>query len=192
MEMEALITTNTPVLTRNALIGIYERHSTPLYRYAYRMLGDRELAEDCVSETFSRFLSAIRDRGGPIENVRAYLYRVAHNWVTDHYRRRQNALVPLEVEFSTDPEDHPGSQYAREQERSQVRAALFSLPDDQRRVIELRFLEEWSHSQVSEALGKTPEATRALQHRALSNLRRILLKENPAGDGFEERNQDDL
>jgi RNA polymerase sigma-70 factor, ECF subfamily len=192
MEMEALITANIPVLNRKELIGIYERHSTPLYRYAYRMLGDRELAEDCVSETFSRFLNAVRDGGGPIENVRAYLYRVAHNWVTDHYRRRPNSFVPLDMEISADPEDHPGSRYAKEQERKQVRAALLSLPDDQRRVIELRFLEEWSHDQVSAALGKTPEATRALQYRALSNLRRLLLNDSPKEDGLIEGNQNDF
>jgi RNA polymerase sigma factor (sigma-70 family) len=48
------------------------------------------------------------------------------------------------------------------------------LPEEQRQVIELRFMENWSHTEVSHALGKSVEATRALQHRAVETLRRIL------------------
>jgi RNA polymerase sigma factor (sigma-70 family) len=58
-----------------------------------------------------------------------------------------------------------------------VRAALLRLPPEQRQVIELRFVEDWPHDAVAAALGKTVEATRALQHRALTSLRRILLEE---------------
>jgi len=58
-----------------------------------------------------------------------------------------------------------------------------SLPSEQRRVIELRFLEEWSHEAVAAELGKTVEATRALQHRALTNLRRILMGDHQDDDG---------
>jgi DNA-directed RNA polymerase specialized sigma24 family protein len=45
------------------------------------------------------------------------------------------------------------------------------LPEEQRMVIELRYLENWSHKEVSSFLGKTVEATRALQHRSMVTLR---------------------
>jgi RNA polymerase sigma-70 factor (ECF subfamily) len=48
------------------------------------------------------------------------------------------------------------------------------LPAEQRQVIELRFLEGWSHDAVALALGKTIEATRAIQHRAVTALRQML------------------
>src|SRR3990172_2037020 len=47
-----------------ALGEIYSRYSTELYRYAVRLLGDVHLAEDCVAETFSRFLQALAASGG--------------------------------------------------------------------------------------------------------------------------------
>jgi RNA polymerase sigma-70 factor, ECF subfamily len=72
---------------------------------------------------------------------------------------------------------NPSQLVAGEMERDRVRAALLRLPPDQRQVIELRFVEDWSHDAVAAALGKTVEATRALQHRALTALRRILLEE---------------
>ena len=69
--------------TKEDLVAIYEEYSPGIYRYAVRLLGDAAMAEDCVSETFSRFLGAIQRGGGPTDNIRAYLYRVAHNWVTN-------------------------------------------------------------------------------------------------------------
>jgi RNA polymerase sigma-70 factor (ECF subfamily) len=70
---------------------------------------------------------------------------------------------------------NPSQAIIQNMERDQVRAALMKLPDDQQQVIHLRFLEDWSHAEIAEVLGKTTEATRALQYRALITLRRILV-----------------
>jgi RNA polymerase sigma-70 factor (ECF subfamily) len=164
--------------TRQVLIAIYEEYNAELYRYAYRMLDDPDMAEDCVSETFSRFLRVVRDGTAPVENVRAYLYRVAHNWVTDHYRRQPLPPLSLDTDRHEEPNSNPSILVAVELERERIRAALLRLPPEQRQVIELRFLENWSHKEVAIALGKTEEATRALQHRALATLRRYLVDES--------------
>jgi RNA polymerase sigma-70 factor (ECF subfamily) len=164
--------------TRQVLIAIYEEYNSELYRYAYRMLDDPDLAEDCVAETFSRFLRVVRDGSAPVENVRAYLYRVAHNWVTDHYRRQPLPPLSLDADRHEEPNSNPSILVAVQLERERIRAALLRLPPDQRQVIELRFLEDWSHKEVAAALGKTEEATRALQHRALATLRRYLVDES--------------
>jgi len=163
---------------RQELIVTYERYNQELYRYAFRLLGERCLAEDCVAETFSRYLRVVRSGRGPSDNVRAYLYRMVHNWASDYYRANPQPASELDCELHAGPESNPLHQVTREQERQRVRAALIQLPDEQRRVIELRFLEEWSHEAVAQALGRSVEATRALQHRALAFLRRILLQES--------------
>jgi RNA polymerase sigma-70 factor (ECF subfamily) len=167
---------------RQELIGIYEQHNQELYRYAFRLLGERCLAEDCVAEIFSRYLRVVRSGRGPSENIRAYLYRMVHNWATDHYRRHPLPSPELDLEMHADPETNPIHVFTKEEERERVRAALMQLPSDQRRVIELRFLEEWSHEAVADALGKSVEATRALQHRALAVLRRILVEKDTLGE----------
>lgn len=172
--MQTLALDRTVSFDRQALVTLYEQYNADIFRYAYRLLGDPTLAEDCVSETFSRLLRAVRDGLGPTENVRAYLYRVAHNWVTDHYRRQPLPHLPLDPELHADVESSPIHQVARQMEAEQVRAALLRLPADQRQVIELRFLEDWSHEEVAAVLGKSVEATRALQYRALAGLKRLL------------------
>lgn len=164
-------------LDKQALIEVYERYSPELYRYAYRLLGDVETAEDCVAETFSRLLHASRNGGGRFENVRAYLYRVAHNWITDYYRQRPPITLPLEADLSADPQTDPHHEVVKKLEQERVRAALLRLPPEQYQVIVLRFLEGWSHEEVAAALGKSVEATRALQHRALNALQRLFIEQ---------------
>jgi RNA polymerase sigma-70 factor (ECF subfamily) len=160
-------------IDKQALADIYELYSADIFRYASRLLDDSHLAEDCVSETFHRFLIAVR--GGTVfENVRAYLYRVAHNWITDHYRRHPLPVLSLDEDMHADPEANPSQIIARKLDRQRVRAALLRLPPEQRQVIELRFMENWSHHDVAEALGRSVEATRALQYRAVEALRQLL------------------
>ncbi len=176
MCMKNLAAPGCNISDRQALVEVYEKYSSELHRYAYRLLGDSDVAEDCVAETFSRLLLAVHHGNGPNENVRAWLYRVAHNWVTDHYRRQPLPNLSLDGDWQADPDGNPYQTVDKELERERLRNALMSLPPDQRLVIELRFLEEWSHEEVSTALGKTPEACRALQHRALAALRRLLIE----------------
>lgn len=161
---------------RQALIEIYDQHSPGLFRYAYRMLGSKELAEECVSETFSRFLQALQNRRGPNDNVQGYLYRVAHNWITDQYRRQPQEHLSLDPDGHVDPNGNPSQLMSQNMERDRVRGALQKLPYDQQRVVELRFLDGMSHEEVAQVLGKSIEATRALQYRALAALRKMLVE----------------
>jgi len=173
---KVLTKTQSITITKQALVTIYEEQSPGIYRYAYRLLGDRDIAEECVSETFSRFLQAIQAGRGPRENAKAYLYRSAHNWIVDNYRKQPAPTLQLDEELvSAGQEGNPSSEISRKLLQDQLRKALRSLPYDQQRVVEMRFIDEMTHSEVAVELAKTVEATRALQHRALTTLRRLLL-----------------
>jgi RNA polymerase sigma-70 factor (ECF subfamily) len=160
-----------------ALIEVYDRFSPGLYRYAMRLLGDVNLAEDCVAETFSRFLFALKHGKGPSQHLQAYLYRVAHNWITDHYRRQPPPPVELEPNLHASPQDDPHQALVRQLESQKVRTALAGLTPDQRQVIVLKYLEDWENKAIAEALDKPVGAVKALQHRALNVLRRLLIGE---------------
>lgn len=161
-----------------ALVEIYDRYSTELYRYAMRLLGDADLAEECVAETFSRLLHAFKEGKGPRQYLRAYLYRVAHNWVSDLYRRGPAPSLPLEADLHAGPDENPSKTIQEASERERVRAALARLTADQRQVIVLRYLEGWGHGEIAKALNKNEGAVRALQHRGLNALRRLLIPES--------------
>ena len=168
--------------TKEDLVAIYEEYSPGIYRYAVRLLGDAAMAEDCVSETFSRFLGAIQRGGGPTDNIRAYLYRVAHNWITDYFRRQPLPELQIEDYEPVENGSNPASKVADLEERERVRAAILRLPAEQQQIIQLRFIENWSHEEVAQVLGKSTDATRSMQYRAVGSLRRMLMEEEPTNE----------
>ncbi len=157
-----------------ALEEIFDTYSPGIYRYAFRLLGDAELARECMSETFSRFLYALKRDSGPDNYLQAYLYRIAHNWITDYYRSKVPPSMPLDVNLRANPANEPHQVVADELESQQLRDALTLLTPDQRLVIVLKYLEDWENESIAQTLNKPVGAVKALQHRALEALRRIM------------------
>jgi RNA polymerase sigma-70 factor (ECF subfamily) len=157
----------------DALAEVYDCYNQEIYRYAFRYSGDAYLAEECVAETFSRLLGALRDGKGPRDYLRAYLYRVAHNWLTDTYRRQPAPALPLDPNLSADPAINPAQAVAVEMENQEIRGLLNQLTAEQRQVILLKYVEEWKNEEIALALEKPIGAVKALQHRALRALRRL-------------------
>jgi len=161
-------------LDQQALAEIYDSYSTGLYGYALRLLGEPNLAEDCVAETFSRYLHAIHAGKGPKKQLKAYLYRIAHNWIVDLYRRSPEQCLPLEEVTKLSNAIRVEEQVDRRILANQLRTALFQLTPDQRQVIMLVFIEGWRKAEVAAALGKPVGAVKSLQYRGLNSLRKIL------------------
>ena len=157
-----------------ALGEIYDGFSPSLFRYAIRLLGDADLAEECVAETFSRFLKVLRNGGGPKAYLKAYLFQMTHHWITDFYRRQPAPALPLDDEMA-DELDDPVQLAVQNIDCEQIRAALALLTPEQRQVVVLRFLEGWDNEAVAAQLQKPVGSIKALQHRALDTLRRTLV-----------------
>lgn len=162
-------------LEEAALAEIYDKWSDDLYRYAMRLLGDPNLAEDCVAETFSRLLHALKRGGGPTHHLRAYLYRVAHNWITDHFRGTHPVPFDDQIEANTARNEDLAQVVHEKLEQIRVREALSSLTPEQRQVITLKYLEGWKNQEIANAMKKPVGAIKALQHRGLAALKRALL-----------------
>jgi RNA polymerase sigma-70 factor (ECF subfamily) len=175
MSSEKQLLKRARAFDQQTLAEVYDRYSPGLYRYAIRLLGDGSHAEECVAETFSRFLSALQRGGGPKEHLQAYLYRIAHNWITDNYRSQPSLPLHLENVVETNPHTNPQSVADDVHLKAQVREALLQLTPDQRQVIILKYIEGWSNAEVAKAMRKPVGAVKSLQHRALANLNRLLV-----------------
>jgi RNA polymerase sigma-70 factor (ECF subfamily) len=157
-----------------ALAEIYDTYSPELYNYAYRQLGNPTQAEECVAETFKRLLEALSQRKGPRDHIRAYLYRIAHNWITDQYRRQPLPDVSLDDQMLSDPGPSPAQAAADNMQRERLREALMKLNANQRLVVALKYLEGWSSPEIAQALDRPLEAVKGLLHRGIENLRQQL------------------
>lgn len=162
------------VLDRTAVAALYDDYHLPVYRYVYRRVGDVEVARDVTADVFQRLLQGLARGHGPQANVRAWLYRTAHNLVIDYYRRQQHRdHLPLEREALAGPDD-PARAAERAMAAGSVRLALRSLTPDQQHVLALKFLEGLSNEEVATIVGKPVGAVKSLQHRGLHALRRLL------------------
>jgi RNA polymerase sigma-70 factor (ECF subfamily) len=166
---------------QNALAKIYDLYSDALYAYAYKHVGTAQVAEDIVAETFRRFLTALERGGGPQDHLQAYLYRISHNLITDLYRREPPPAQELDEDRLVEEGPGPSGMMDEQQETERVRQALRLLTPEQRQVVTLKYLEGWSSDEIAQSLGKSLGAVKALQHRGVAALQRILLEgENPS------------
>lgn len=166
---------------QDALAKIYDLYSDALYAYAFKHVGTAQIAEDIVADTFRRFLTALERGGGPQDHLQAYLYRIAHNLITDLYRREPPPAHELDEDRLVEDSPGPAGVLVEQQEAESVRQALRLLTPEQRQVVTLKFLEGWSSEEIAQAMEKSLGAVKALQHRGVAALQRILLEEeNPS------------
>lgn len=156
------------------LAEIYDEYSVKIYNYIYHRTGDRPLAEDLTADVFLRALEAIQGDKGWTSSLQGWLYRIAHNLVVDHYRRQSKREGPPLNERIAATEDRSVQIAERILSSRKVRSALHHLTEEQQQVIVLKFAEDLSNREVAEILGKTEGAVKALQHRGLAALRRVL------------------
>ena len=162
-------------LNSQVLAKIYDDYSPGIYRYAMRLLGDQDQAEECTAETFARFLKALHLKRAPRDYLRAYLYRIAHNWIIDQYRKNMPE-VGLDDDIASDHQT-PENDAAEHIQRDRIRKALLELTPDQQQVISLKYLEGWSNAEIASAMHKPVGAVKSLQHRALAALKKYLQEE---------------
>lgn len=175
METDATLLNAARIMDKDALIKIFDRYASSLYNYAFRLCGDSVTADQIVGDVFAKLLDQLSVGNGPTSNLRSYLYETTYHRLIDEtrYSRRR---VPLEVadwlQRGTD------SAFRRLEDRilfeQIVHAMRNELTDDQRHVIILRFLEEFSLRETAAIIGKTVDHVKVIQNRAIAALRKSL------------------
>jgi RNA polymerase sigma-70 factor (ECF subfamily) len=159
-----------------ALGELYDRYEAKIYSYVFRRTGEQSLAEDLTAQVFLKMLESIRDRKAWHSSFSGWLYRIAHNLVIDHYRRRdRHSSIDLEdaPTVAADIED-PVETAEMNIDAERLRAAIRRLTDEQAEVVSLRFLEGYSIAEVAAMTNRTEGAIKALQYRAVATLRTML------------------
>lgn len=154
---------------------LYDLYVSRIYRFVYFKVPSVEDAQDITSETFLKFWNQVQE-GASVTHVGAYLYRIARNLVADHYRTNQERVsLDAEPEMERLLADAKGLVRIEDTfDLGKVLKALRLLKDEYREAIILRYVDELTTTEISEALGKSPGNVRVLLHRALETLRTIV------------------
>jgi len=145
---------------------LYELHFDRIYAFVVSRVRDRSEAQDLTSEVFHQALANLKKfewRGIPFA---AWLYRIAANAIADHFQRSAR-----ERDRPVDAAEPASEEIERIEQRATLFRLVESLPQDQRRVLVMRFAEERSIRDIAHLLGRSEGAVKQLQWRGLQTLR---------------------
>ncbi|HNO66185.1 MAG TPA: sigma-70 family RNA polymerase sigma factor [Tepidiformaceae bacterium] len=154
-----------------ALGALYDHYFPRVYRYVSTRLATAEDAEDVTTEIFLRIIENLRSftwRGLPFA---AWVFRIARNEVVSHVRRQKVRSGAAQLtESIQDPSPDHVDEIVTAFTIQEVREATALLPEAQRQVITLRFSAGLSVAETAQALGKTENNVKVLQHKAIAKL----------------------
>jgi len=159
----------SPAATGKARAGweaIYRETVVLVYRYIYARVGNRPDAEDLTTQVFMRALPRLRLAAAP-EEIRSYLISTARTVLADHWRDYYDVkLATLDDDIAAS--EHVGVRAADEEaDLRRANDILAELPENYRRVLELRFLRGYSIRETAKELGISVSNTKVIQFRAL-------------------------
>lgn len=149
---------------------IFRTHADAIFRHCAFKLYDRQLGNDLTQETFLRAWQQI-EAGKEIENMKAFLYKVADNLIIDHVRKKKSVSLDQLQEQGFDPgkDDLPATHNRIEMQRALL--ALDKLEEPYRKVIHLRYVEGLPVSEIAALTDEPPNTVSVRIHRALEQLR---------------------
>jgi len=160
---------------REIMAELFDSYSSIAYGLALRTLGDTGESEDVVQESFLA-LWRQAERLDPSRGVRSYLLTIVHNKTIDRLRRkgrRPEAALEFAEAVPDDSEDLAAS-VARQAEGATVRAALVSLPAEQKRTVEMTYFGGLTISEVADRMSVPVGTVKSRLRLALQHLRRRL------------------
>jgi RNA polymerase sigma-70 factor (ECF subfamily) len=171
---------------------LVRRYERPLFSLLYRMVRDRELAEDLAQETFVKALNAIESYR-PEFKFSSWIFKIANNAAIDHLRRREldtlslegspHAETPEAIEATAlqigDRQESPLEEVEARELGGEIEAAIAKLRPEYRSCILLRHVEGRAYEEIAEILGLPLGTVKTYIHRARNELRRELAHLRP-------------
>jgi RNA polymerase sigma-70 factor, ECF subfamily len=138
-----------------AFATLYERHRRAAYSLAYRMMGEKQAAEDLLQEAFLKLWRGAASYRAERGSVRTWLLSIVHNRGIDQLRSLASRRRMQEKIETSAPKSQPSEAFTqswRNSQRGQVREALKSLPSEQLNVLELAYFLGYTHVEIAELL----------------------------------------
>ncbi|HEU0251431.1 MAG TPA: RNA polymerase sigma factor [Pyrinomonadaceae bacterium] len=159
-----------------AFLELYDRHRQPIFRFAYRLLGEVDIAEDVTHDCFLSLIRKPENFRPERASLRTYLFAAARNLALKHFRStgRETGLDEMTEEPQLSPRHQPLRKLLDEELAAEVRRAIFSLAPLQREALVLFEYEGLSLGEIAEITGADVGAVKGRLFRARERLKSIL------------------
>ncbi len=138
-----------------AFAALYDRHSRASYSLAYRMMGDKQAAEDLVQDALLKVWRSAGSYRAERGSVRTWVLSIVHNRAIDQLRSLASRRRMHEKVEAQAPRSQPSEAFSeswRNSQREQVRAAMRTLPPEQLKILELAYFSGYTHVEIAQML----------------------------------------
>lgn len=156
----------------------YEAYSDAIFRFCFFKISDKDKAFDLAQETFVRLWNYLRTGDKEVDNVRAFLYKIARNLIIDEYRRKTAFSLDALREGGFDVRVEGHKDIELEVNAREAIDAMQELDDLYREVALLRFVEGFQPKEIAEVLSLSENVVSVRLNRAVKKLRIILKVED--------------
>lgn len=152
----------------------YDEHADAILRYCVFQTSNREVALDILQDTFTKTWMYLKD-GKEIDNIKAFLYKVAKNLIIDYRRKKKtyslDAIIETGVDFAGGNEEENA---ANNFDKEFVVGKLDKLPEDDREILTMRYVNEMSIKEIADTLDLTTNNISVKIHRAVEKMKKVL------------------
>lgn len=166
----------------DAKAHLYEEYATPLYRFIYVRIRDKEEADDIVQDTFIRAFGAIDRFSDQGKGMLPYLFTIARNLIINRAKKKHTEAIDMDFLNAHDSGERTDSATLLIDTRVEILRALNDLTETEREVIALKFYGERTYSEIAEELGKREDAVRQHVARGIKKMRNSLTKNDHEGN----------
>ncbi|MDQ5901670.1 MAG: hypothetical protein QG580_385 [Patescibacteria group bacterium] len=161
--------------TEKVFMESYEEFSDAIFRYAFFQTSNREVALDIAQDTFIKTWQYLQ-KGEEIENIKAFLYRVAKNLIIDYRRKKKSSsldeIMETGLDFKTDEDIEEEKQ--KEFEKQKVIKTIDQIDEKYKEIVLMRYVEEMSIKEIGETLGLSDNHVSVMIHRGVDKLKKLL------------------
>jgi RNA polymerase sigma-70 factor (ECF subfamily) len=151
---------------------LYERHRGPLYRYILRLVGNPATANDLYQGSWEKIIKA-RGRYKDSVPFKAWVYRIAHNHVMDHFRR-ERPIAATHAEDVADKQAGPDEQISAENRQQNLAAAIENLPPEQKDTLMLKLEAGLDLQTIADVTGVNKETAKSRLRYAVKKLTQVM------------------
>lgn len=151
-------------------VEAYDKYADAIYRHCFFRVFSRARAEELMQETFMKAWEYVA-KGNEVDNLRALLYKIANNLVIDESRKKKEESLDVLLEGGFDPVQETRLKTEDNIVLKDVFRAINSLPEDERDVLVMRFVNDLNPKDIAEILGVTANVVSVRINRAIKSAR---------------------